>query len=212
MNRNYLTGIILAWILSTLIYYFGPVSLLQWLSLTALLAAVVGIFYFQEKQIVEDFLEETQEHGDSAISQLDFDKLEDRLEEFSEKRYSDFDDINIRWDLSDFDSAPLDAKGDEILVVVNGALGQHDRKIQVFVHVPSYSIPTHKRIRAGQHQEKYPFKYCDFYQENKSRSTDLEDIPGGQNQAMQGFYRANMPPSTNIPAFRNEGDQSEGDE
>lgn len=185
---------------------------MQWLSLTVLLVGVVVAFYIQEREIVNDFIEETQQKGDSAISKLDFDKLEDRLEEFSDKRYSDFDDIDIRWDLSDFDSAPLDAKGDEILVVVNGALGQHDRKIQVFVHIPSYSIPTHKRIRAGQHQEKYPFKYCDFYQENKSRSTDLEDIPSGQQRPMQGYIHGNMPPSTNIPAFRDQGGQSEGDE
>lgn len=201
-----------SWIIATVIFFATPVTLVQYLSLSALLALGTGLYYISEREIVSDLAESAQANsGDKAIEALDLNRVEQTLDEYSERFYSEEDQIDVRWDLADHDMAELDSKGEEALLAVTGALGQNDRKIQVFIHLPSYKVPTHKRVRAGTHQEKYPFKYCDYYQENKSsQSDDLQQLTHQQN-GYPGYYRPRMPPNSTVTKTSNT-ESEEGEE
>lgn len=199
MNDRTVLAVLVAWILTTVIYGLTSVSLLQYLSVTGLLAIGTAVYYLSEREIlIEDVIRrEQQQSSGKAIESLQLQRVENTLESFSDEFYSDEDQIDVRWDLADYDTVNLDSKGEEALLAVTGALGQNDRKIQVFIHLPSYKIPTHKRIRAGTHQEKYPFKYCDYYQESQSgQNEDLRELT--QQPPYGPYYGSAMPPNRGV--------------
>lgn len=205
MRDKYLTGAVVIELVLITIYLINwpiKISSIQLISATAFLGITAGIHVFTQNKQVSSLLQEMEIERSSNPSQsVDINQIEEILDSFSEEHYHEDNEAKIRWDLADFDTKPL-RKWDEYLVCITGVIGQNRRKIQVFIETTSGTIVTHKRIRAGSHQEKYPFKYSDYYQEYKRDSTSKSIDNSLQQGQWTPYMGPRMPPNSR---FQNSG-------